>query len=127
MGHAKRRGRFGERGLDMAPLERRRLRDRARLARVVATSAFALALAAPSVALAATGATVGDGLRYIAAALALGLAALGAGIAQGKIGSAGQATLAERPEERVWILTLTVLPEIIVLLGFVLAILLANA
>ena len=35
----------------------------------------------------------------------------------------GQGTLAERPEERVFVLTLTALPEIIVLLGFVMAIL----
>jgi V/A-type H+-transporting ATPase subunit K len=98
-----------------------------RFTRLTAASFFALALSSPVVALASAGATVGDGLRYIAAALTLGMAAAGAGYAQGKIGSAGQATLAERPEERIWIITLTVLPEIIVLLGFVLAILIANA
>jgi V/A-type H+-transporting ATPase subunit K len=92
----------------------------------VAGAGFALALTTPSMAIAATSASVGDGLRSIGAGIALGLAALGAGLAQAKIGAAGQATLAERPEERVWVITLTVLPEIIVLLGFVLAILIAN-
>ena len=47
---------------------------------------------------------------------------LAAGWAQARIGSAGQGTLAERPEERVFVLTLTALPEVIVLLGFVMAI-----
>ena len=33
----------------------------------------------------------------------------------------------ERPEERIWVITLTALPEIIVLLGFVMAFLLNSA
>jgi V/A-type H+-transporting ATPase subunit K len=65
--------------------------------------------------------------KPMGAALAIGLAALAAGWAQSKIGSAGQGTLAERPEERVFVLTLTALPEIIVLLGFVMAILIVNS
>jgi V/A-type H+/Na+-transporting ATPase subunit K len=69
---------------------------------------------------------VGTGIKTVGAALAMGLSAIGAGIAQGRIGSAGQGTLAERPEERVWILALTALPEIIVLLGFVMAIMLSR-
>jgi V/A-type H+-transporting ATPase subunit K len=73
---------------------------------------------------AAAAASVGDGLKTIGAALAMGMAALGAGWAQAKIGSAGQGTLAERPEERIWVITLTALPEVIVLLGFVGAIIL---
>ena len=83
-----------------------------------------LAVIIPSVAFAANGATIGDGIRTVGAALAMGLSALGAGWAQAKIGSAGQGTLAERPEERIFVLTLTALPEVIVLLGFVMAILL---
>ncbi len=90
---------------------------------------LAAALVVPASAY-AEGLTVGDGLAAIgkafAASLAMGLAALGAGIAQGRIGSAGQGTLAERPEERIWVITLTALPEIIVLLGFVMAILLSG-
>lgn len=91
--------------------------------------ALVAALVVPTAAF-AEGMTTGDGLaalgKALAGALAMGLAALGAGIAQGRIGSAGQGTLAERPEERIWIITLTALPEIIVLLGFVMAILLSG-
>jgi V/A-type H+-transporting ATPase subunit K len=65
--------------------------------------------------------------KPMGAALAIGLSALAAGWAQSKIGSAGQGTLAERPEERVFVLTLTALPEIIVLLGFVMAILIVQS
>ncbi|NTU72174.1 MAG: V-type ATP synthase subunit K [Coriobacteriia bacterium] len=68
--------------------------------------------------------TTGAGIKTIGAALAMGLSAIGAGYAQAKIGSAGQGTLAERPEERVFVLVLTALPEVIALLGFVMAIIL---
>ncbi len=56
----------------------------------------------------------------------MGLSALAAGYAQAKIGSAGAGTLAERPEVSIWIITLQALPEVIVLLGFVSAILIAG-
>ena len=69
-------------------------------------------------------ATMADAVKTMGAALAMGLSAIGAGWAQARIGSAGQGTLAERPEERVFVLTLTALPEVIVLLGFVMAIIL---
>lgn len=69
-------------------------------------------------------ATMADGVKTLGAALAMGLSAIGAGWAQAKIGSAGQGTLAERPEERVFVLVLTALPEVIALLGFVMAIIL---
>ena len=95
-----------------------------RLSKLVFLCTLALALIIPTVAFAATGATIGDGMSVVGAALAMGLSALGAGWAQAKIGSAGQGTLAERPEERIFVLTLTALPEVIVLLGFVMAILL---
>ncbi|MDP2181252.1 MAG: ATPase [Actinomycetota bacterium] len=58
--------------------------------------------------------------------MAMGLSALGAGYAQAKIGSAGAGTLAERPEVAIWIITLQALPEIIVLLGFVSAIMISG-
>lgn len=57
--------------------------------------------------------------RAFGAALAVGMAAMAAGYAQARIGSAGAGTLAERPEVSIWIITLQALPEIIVLLGFV--------
>ena len=64
--------------------------------------------------------TMASAVKTLGAALAMGLSALAAGWAQSKIGSAGQGTL----EERIWVVTLTALPEVIVLLGFVMAILL---
>ena len=64
--------------------------------------------------------------KAMAAGLAMGLSALGAGYAQAKIGSAGAGTLAERPEVSIWIITLQALPEVIVLLGFVSAILISG-
>jgi V/A-type H+-transporting ATPase subunit K len=67
--------------------------------------------------------TMADAMKAMAAALAMGISAFAAAYAQARIGSAGQGTLAERPEERVFVLTLTALPEVIVLLGFVMAIL----
>jgi V/A-type H+-transporting ATPase subunit K len=61
--------------------------------------------------------------KAMAAGLAMAFSALAAGYAQAKIGSAGAGTLAERPEVSIWIITLQALPEVIVLLGFVSAIL----
>jgi len=94
-----------------------------RLSKLVFLCTFALVLIVPAVAFAAN-ASIGDGMKTMGAALAMGLSAIGAGWAQAKIGSAGQGTLAERPEERIFVITLTALPEVIVLLGFVMAILL---
>ena len=68
--------------------------------------------------------TMAGAVKTLGAALCMGISAIGAGWAQAKIGSAGQGTLAERPEERIWVVTLTALPEVIALLGFVMAIIL---
>jgi V/A-type H+-transporting ATPase subunit K len=65
--------------------------------------------------------------KAIAAGMAMGLSALGAGYAQAKIGSAGAGALAERPDISIWIITLQALPEVIVLLGFVSAILISGS
>lgn len=104
-----------------------------RLARWLFGSTFVAAFLIPALALAqeTTGAVavvawqaqVG---KALAAGLAMGLSALGAGYAQAKIGSAGAGTLAERPEVSIWIITLQALPEVIVLLGFVSAILISG-
>lgn len=84
----------------------------------------------PAVAMAAESApavvSIGAGVKTLGAALAMGMSAIGAGWAQAKIGSAGQGTLAERPEERVFVLVLTALPEVIALLGFVMAVMLSR-
>ena len=104
-----------------------------RLSKIVFGSAFLTALLVPMIALAqeSTEAAAETGIgawgKPMGAAFAIGISALAAGWAQSKIGSAGQGTLAERPEERVFVLTLTALPEVIVLLGFVMAILIVQS
>jgi V/A-type H+/Na+-transporting ATPase subunit K len=60
-----------------------------------------------------------EGLRFLAAALAVGLGALGTGWAQSRIGSAGAGAVAEKPEVTGTILILVALPETMVILGFV--------
>jgi len=103
-----------------------------RLARWVFGSTFVSALLVPAMALAQEGAATGPVAwqtevgKAMAAGLAIGLAALSAGYAQSKIGSAGAGTLAERPEVSIWIITMMALPEIIVLLGFVAAIIIGG-
>jgi V/A-type H+/Na+-transporting ATPase subunit K len=105
---------------------------RNRLARWVFGSTFVAAFLVPAIALAQETTTTTDeawqvaAFKALAAGGAMGLSALSAGYAQAKIGSAGAGTLAERPEVSIWIITLQALPEIIVLLGFVSAILIAG-
>jgi V/A-type H+/Na+-transporting ATPase subunit K len=60
-----------------------------------------------------------EGLRFLAAALAVGLGALGTGWAQSRIGSAGAGAVAEKPEVTGTIFILVALPETMVILGFV--------
>jgi V/A-type H+-transporting ATPase subunit K len=99
-----------------------------RLTKVLSAGVFLTALAVPAMAFAAEtpgGVTVPwqqVAAKAIAAGMAMGLSALGAAYAQAKIGSAGAGTLAERPEVAIWVITLQALPEVIVLLGFVSAI-----
>ncbi len=98
-----------------------------KLAKMVFGSAFVTAMVVPAMALAQGSApaaapdyraTIG---KAVAAAIAMSVSALSAGYAQAKIGSAGAGTLAERPEAATYIIVLQALPEIIVLLGFVIA------
>ena len=104
-----------------------------RLARWVFGSTFVLTMLVPAMAFAEEAAarprpTTWQAIvgKALAAGLAMGLSALGAGYAQAKIGSAGAGTLAERPEVSIWIITLQALPEVIVLLGFVSAIMISG-
>ena len=62
-----------------------------------------------------------DGIRALAAALAVGLGAIGTAWAQSRIGAAGAGAVAEKPEVTGTILILTALPETMVILGFVVA------
>lgn len=61
------------------------------------------------------------GLLAIGAALAVGLAALGTGYAQARIGSAGVGAIAEKPEVTGTIILLVAIPETIIILGFAVA------
>lgn len=60
----------------------------------------------------------------ISAAAVLSVAAIATAWAQSKIGAAGAATLAEKPELVGTIIILVAIPETMVILGFILAVLL---
>jgi|WetSurMetagenome_2_1015567.scaffolds.fasta_scaffold323817_2 V/A-type H+/Na+-transporting ATPase subunit K len=62
------------------------------------------------------------GLIAAAAAIAVGLTALGTGLAQSRIGAAGAGTIAEKPESAGTIILLLAIPETMVILGFVVAV-----
>jgi V/A-type H+/Na+-transporting ATPase subunit K len=59
---------------------------------------------------------------YLAAALAVAIPALATAWAQSKIGAAGSATMAEKPELSATIIILVAIPETMVILGFVVAV-----
>jgi V/A-type H+/Na+-transporting ATPase subunit K len=62
------------------------------------------------------------GLIAAAAAMAVGLCAIGTGLAQSRIGAAGAGTIAEKPEAAGTIILLLAIPETMVILGFVVAV-----
>ena len=62
-----------------------------------------------------------EGIRFFAAALAVGIAAIGTGWAQSRIGSAGVGALAEKPDLRNTVILLVAMPETMIVLGFVVA------
>ena len=66
------------------------------------------------------------GLMAIGAGLAIGLAAIATAIAQAKIGAAGIGALIEKPELLGRILILLVIPETLVILGFVIAVIILS-
>nr|WP_303720526.1 hypothetical protein [Malonomonas rubra] len=61
-------------------------------------------------------------LLAFAAALAVGVPAIATGWAQSRIGSAGAGALAEKPELTGTIIILLAIPETMVILGFVVAV-----
>lgn len=61
-------------------------------------------------------------LTYLAAALAVGVPALATAWAQSKIGAAGSATMAEKPDLSATVIILVAIPETMVILGFVIAV-----
>jgi V/A-type H+-transporting ATPase subunit K len=92
---------------------------------LVALSAFAV-LGGIALAQEAGGPGLGAGLIAIGAGLAIGLSAIAVAIAQSAIGSAGAGTLAERPEAFGQILIYLVIPETLIIFGFVIAFFLNN-
>ncbi|MDZ4166389.1 MAG: hypothetical protein U1E08_01670 [Coriobacteriia bacterium] len=99
-----------------------------KLAKVVFGSTFLTAVMVPAMAMAAEGGTSVADLdpavgvaKYAAAGASMCIAAMSAAYAQSRIGAAGAGTLAERPEAGTTLIVLMALPEVIVLLGFVIA------
>jgi V/A-type H+-transporting ATPase subunit K len=64
---------------------------------------------------------VGKGLVAIGAGLAVGLGALGTGIAQSRIGAAAMGAVAEKEELLGRAILLVAIPETLVILGFAVA------
>lgn len=60
-------------------------------------------------------------LKALSAALAVAWSAWGTAYAQAKIGAAGAGAIAEKPETAGIIIALEALPELMVILGFVVA------
>ena len=99
--------------------------------RVVVSLALLVASAAPvlfgqAAAPAAAGAP-GAALKYIAAALAVGMATLGGGIAVGQIGAGAMAAMSENPELTGRALPFVGLAEGICLWGFIVALMILSA
>ena len=61
-------------------------------------------------------------LIAVAAALAIGISALATAWVQSRIGAAGSGALAEKPELRGAIIVMLAIPETLVILGFVVAV-----
>lgn len=65
--------------------------------------------------------SLGTSIRYLAAALAVGLCAIATGIAQSRIGAAGMGSIVEKPETTGTVIICLAIPETLVILGFVVA------
>jgi V/A-type H+/Na+-transporting ATPase subunit K len=62
-------------------------------------------------------------LLTLAAALAIGISGLATAWAQSRIGAAGAGTIAEKPDLRGTVIIMLAIPETMVILGFVVAVL----
>lgn len=97
--------------------------NRSKLFRLLTT--LMVALLAPAMVLAegdpAAAAAGASGLKAIGAALAIGLTGLGTGWAMSRIGSAGIGAIAEDQKNFGSVLVLVVIPESILIFGFVIA------
>ena len=65
--------------------------------------------------------SVGQSIKYLAAAFAVGLCAIATGIAQSRIGAAGMGAIVEKPETTGTVIICLAIPETMVILGFVVA------
>ncbi len=63
------------------------------------------------------------GLIALSAALAIAVSGLATAWAQSRIGAAGAGTIAEKPELRGTVIIMVAIPETMVILGFVVAVL----
>ncbi len=103
----------------------RRYRSGTFVLALVALAVLAAALAASAQAPGGPEIGPGAGLSRlgmgIGAGLAIGLGAIGTGIAQSRIGGAAAGVVAERPEMFGIMLVLLVIPETLVIFGFVIA------
>jgi V/A-type H+-transporting ATPase subunit K len=61
-------------------------------------------------------------LLMLAAALAIGVSSLATAWAQSRLGAAGAGTIAEKPELRGTVIIMVAIPETMVILGFVVAV-----
>jgi V/A-type H+-transporting ATPase subunit K len=68
-----------------------------------------------------TGGSASAGLLGLAAAIAVGLGAIGTAWAQSRIGAAAAGAIAERPEIGGLMLVFLALPETMIILGFLVA------
>ena len=62
-------------------------------------------------------------LLTLSAALAIGVSGLATAWAQSRIGAAGAGTIAEKPDLRGTVIVMLAIPETMVILGFVVAVL----
>ena len=60
-------------------------------------------------------------IRYLSAALSVGLCAIATGVAQSRIGAAGMGSIVEKPETTGTVIIMLAIPETMVILGFVVA------
>jgi V/A-type H+/Na+-transporting ATPase subunit K len=97
--------------------------------RIFVTLGLFLVAAAPAVfaQAAATTAITSPALKYIAAAVAVGLSCLGGGIAVGQIGAAAMAAMSENPDLSGRALPFVGLAEGICLWGFIVALMIISA
>lgn len=97
--------------------------------RILLTMVLLVLAAAPALfaqGSAAEGATT-PAIKYIAAAIAVGLATLGGGIAVGQIGAAAMAAMSENPELSGKALPFVGMAEGICLWGFIVALMILSA